>query len=131
RSIGRVVELPLLRCFGEPAGDAWNVCPHGVITGCAVRATDLFDQGEDLHRAAGRAAYACEWGDPSACGLRSRIDLARGVPAGTVLFDAVARCDANGENCAAAEELLRATAAENLRDATDAERGFIGQFGCR
>ena len=82
------------------------------------------------------AAYACAWGAASACLLRWRIDLVRGVSPGHVLFDAVASCDAlepgaAGEStCWEAEALVRSIESERLRDASDAERGFVGRFGC-
>lgn len=132
---GEVAERTLTtgRCFGQPASDAWNVCPRGTLAGCVERAQALLDEEDDLLRAARFAAYACEWGSDDACILRWTIDLARGVDVGEVLRRATGSCHAHSgtEICAAADRLLRSTPPESLRDASDSIRGFVGQVGCR
>ncbi|MBI5487567.1 MAG: hypothetical protein HY905_09555 [Deltaproteobacteria bacterium] len=68
------------------------------------------------------------------CPLGLGLDVAGSVV--SRLVGAVASCDAadsdssGPDSCAAAEALVRSVGAERLRDASDADRGYVGRFGC-
>lgn len=131
--------LASARCFDQPAGDAWQVCPDHSLQGCVGRAEALLTDASDLRRAARVAAYACAWGAPAACAIRWRVDLARGVDRSEVLARAVTHCrfeaqgggDAPDTLCPVVDDLLRETPVASLRPhGQEGRLGDLFREGC-